>query len=401
MTINVTKKTLLYGVIALIFLEPPIFETAVYLSWLDIIFNIGRIIGALIIFFEYLITFKKFSPYVIIVFLMEFPMFIASITSNTDYKTGFITMVTILSVCMLSECMIRRNNFFTILVPISISYLIINIFSILLFKNGMAQSSYYYNNLYWFLGYKNIISRWCVFFSSIIMFKNICSNHSLRGSNLLFILCFAQIIFSGSSTGFIVFSIMLLGIYIINITNLYIFKIDIEYVVYLIICFTILFISLEGTVLDNIFKFAFHKSFTFSNRTIIWKQAIELIKETYFTGNGYAIDNGFFVLGLEKWGAHNTILGILIAGGVISFVFFIILLLYMRKNIHACYNIKLKNLMSLIILIYLLCGLTEEVQNTYNMYFIFSFIISHDKFVIKQIHSFKHDFKPKLRYNNG
>lgn len=396
MTMKVTKKTLLYGVIALIFLEPPIFEQAVYLSWLDSIFNIGRIIGALIIFFEYLITFKKFSLYVIIVFLMELPMFVAAITNNTDYRTGLVTMVTILSVCMLSECMIRRNNFFTILVPISIFYMVINILSILVFKNGMAQSSYYYNNLYWFLGYKNEITRWCVLFCSIILLKNTYKGNMLKNSKLFFVLCFAQIILSGSSTGFIVMLIMLVGILIINKTNAYIFNIDIGYAVYAVVCFILIFISLEGTIIDYIFKFVFHKSFTLSDRTVIWKHSIELLKNTWLTGNGYATDGGFFEMGSVKWGVHNAILGILTAGGVISVVFFIILLLYMRNNIRTCYDIKVKNLLSLLVFVYLFCGLTEEVQNTYSMYFIFSFVISHNKFVIKQIYSFKHNFKSKL-----
>lgn len=396
MTMKVTKKTLLYGVIALIFLEPPIFEQAVYLSWLDSIFNIGRIIGALIIFFEYLITFKKFSLYVIIVFLMELPMFVAAITNNTDYRTGLVTMVTILSVCMLSECMIRRNNFFTILVPISIFYMVINILSILVFKNGMAQSSYYYNNLYWFLGYKNEITRWCVLFCSIILLKNTYKGNMLKNSKLFFVLCFAQIILSGSSTGFIVMLIMLVGILIINKTNAYIFNIDIGYAVYAVVCFILIFISLEGTIIGYIFKFVFHKSFTLSDRTVIWKHAVELLKNTWLTGNGYATDGGFFEMDSVKWGAHNTILGILTAGGVISVVFFIILLLYMRNNIRTCYDIKVKNLLSLLVFVYLFCGLTEEVQTTYSMYFIFSFVISHNKFVIKQIYSFKHNFKSKL-----
>ncbi len=377
MNLRISKKTLFYGIIAIIFLEPTIFEQASYLKLFDIIFNLGKIVGAMIIFLDYLITFKKFSPCVIIVFLMVFPMFLASVTNNTDYKTGFITMATILSICMLSECMIKANNFFKILVPISICYLIINLILILLFKNGLAHSVYYKNGIYWFLGHKNSITRWCIFFCIIIILKNLYQGHMLKGSKIFITLCLAQIVLTGSSTGLVAIFALIVGLIIANKANIYIFNIDMGYIIYTIICTVFLFVSLEGTFLANLFELLFHKSFTFTGRTVLWGQAIELIKNSWLTGNGYAVGYGFFGMGGENWGAHNTILGILVAGGIVSFAFFIILLFYMKRQIQICNIVKMKNLLSLIILIYLICGLTEEIQACYSMYFVFSFICNY------------------------
>lgn len=123
------------------------------------------------------------------------------------------------------------------------------------------------------------------------------------------------------------------------------------------------------------------KEITFSGRAYIWQYGIDIIKEHICYGIGYYQGGDWAESYIKAKHVHNTVLDILLCGGValISFITFLLYKLYRRlRNINI---ISIKNGVVFISLVYLLM-LQFEVYN-YCLYIIFLFIVYISAFLTK------------------
>ena len=117
-----------------------------------------------------------------------------------------------------------------------------------------------------------------------------------------------------------------------------------------------------------------HKDITFTNRTILWDNALDLIKNNLLFGLGNPKSNGVEGwLTMSYWSdmdmklidtyfiAHNQFLEILINGGLISFIPFLIAMIYVVKRV-STHRVKLiSKFLATIIFSYLIVMMTETV----------------------------------------
>ena len=123
------------------------------------------------------------------------------------------------------------------------------------------------------------------------------------------------------------------------------------------------------------------KEITFSGRAYIWQYGIDIIKEHVCYGIGYYQGGDWAESYIKAKHVHNSVLDILLCGGVtlISFIIFLLYKLYRRlRNINI---ISIKNGVVFISLVYLLM-LQFEVYN-YCLYIIFLFIVYISAFLTK------------------
>lgn len=127
-----------------------------------------------------------------------------------------------------------------------------------------------------------------------------------------------------------------------------------------------------------------HKDLSFDNRTTIWASTIvAFLKQPLF---GYGVTGGGGVLVEFKYrvatlSAHNQILNTLYEGGIVSFVFFMIMFGVVADNIKKCFSLKLNRLYSCFLIGYLMIMFTE-VQTTKALLFItLSIIANTDKLI--------------------
>ena len=127
-----------------------------------------------------------------------------------------------------------------------------------------------------------------------------------------------------------------------------------------------------------------HKDLSFDIRTTIWASTIAaFLKQPLF---GYGVTGGGGVLVEFKYrvatlSAHNQILYTLYEGGIVSFVFFVIMFGVVAEKIKKCFSLKLNRLYSCFLIGYLMIMFTE-VQTTKALLFItLSIITNTDKLI--------------------
>ncbi|MBI5050677.1 MAG: O-antigen ligase family protein [Nitrospirae bacterium] len=136
--------------------------------------------------------------------------------------------------------------------------------------------------------------------------------------------------------------------------------------------------KIENTYLKNAYLVLAHE------RTIVWRKSIDLIMSSPFKGYGF---NYHVVPGLL--GAHNNFVAILVAGGVIGLVLFIIalvaILLTLSKKIQPIFSVT-KRLFFFAIFCSLICvfiqGLVQTVINEYIIWLVVAFVFLDPEFLV-------------------
>lgn len=156
----------------------------------------------------------------------------------------------------------------------------------------------------------------------------------------------------------------------------WILYIDARYYIYiwLIVNFAMLgfYILLNGNYVIN------GIDFTLSGRSFVWKNSIELIKQSLLTGYGvYGIlIKVFWSTGEGMNYAHNEVLQRLLDGGILSLMLFVILLCFIVKGIKKVKDKSIQMISNACLLILLVLMLIESVTDYYYV-FIFFMLYAH------------------------
>lgn len=114
------------------------------------------------------------------------------------------------------------------------------------------------------------------------------------------------------------------------------------------------------------------KGVTLHGRTVIWKQAIDKISQSFLFGYGTGDEGALFHIGNYTWYAHNQYLDILIQGGITALLLFIWCLLCYSKKIYLRSSRKENNVYIAILSSFLILGLVEHfLLRNYYQFFVF------------------------------
>lgn len=129
----------------------------------------------------------------------------------------------------------------------------------------------------------------------------------------------------------------------------------------LLICIEILVIICIPQFRNFISQNLIRKESKLSNRENIWKYGINLYKDNKLTGIG--INNALNKLkdSFKNTSFHNTYLSILLNGGIVSAIAYMILLICGLKNIIMIkkYNLEIFRIFMAIFIVYIVSGITE------------------------------------------
>lgn len=210
----------------------------------------------------------------------------------------------------------------------------------LLKPNGLFETDNYENN--WFLGYKT--ERLCYTLPLMMLWSYM--DVKKYGTILwkTFIIGVVAIIMGILSDGTVASAVMMLYLMGLVATKLcfmipkqeqkenvpiWLYRI-LDYRV-IIVIYTLIFISVvviqEGSIVKQLVAELFGKSLTFTGRTKIWKFTIEEFLKEPIWGQGLMGIEEYVALTSNRYAtnAHNYILSILVSGGVIAFIQYMIL----------------------------------------------------------------------------
>lgn len=304
-------------------------------------------------FMTLLIYLKKnafFSVPIISILLLRLVIIITTYMNAGSLYIPVIYLMKIMIVIMVFEIALE-NDFNTLcqsLYIIFLPILIINLLLMCISPQGIGvahvlgiTSGYIRVSLH-FIGNKNNFSFILIPLMSIqaidfYLYKR-------RTSILIFIICMISIFLSKSSTGiiactvlviFVIMTYLLKKIRLLNISNISI--------VYFTLTYLIVFLRIQENF-SSLFETLFSKNATFSMRSTIWIEAIQLIREKFIWGYGGS-NSGAIIPNIGVyWYAHNQVLDTFIQSGVVGFCVGIIFLIFLILSQKKVGNIKLRQI---------------------------------------------------------
>ena len=353
------------NIVELLFLIIPFFRpdfvTEMYGdSLLNTIFAIWRILSFVYIFVK---TIKyeqiKFDIIFGVILLYELFMAISCLLNHVSLVGRIINFGNFLGIYLIYKYYADRNplelvrtnfNLFSIMI-------LINFILTLIFPNGLNNALNDSARIN-FLGKDNTVT---LFFLTAIIFCVLYSN--LYPKNIKPIITFIIIIltqiyyFSGSG----IIAIALLTFYILVLwKNSIVNKmLNPNFVIlfFLILEYAIVFLG-KIDFISFIFEWL-QKSSTFSDRRYYWNTAISQFLSSPLLGQG----NGIVNLWDNSYYSHNAILDVMLKGGIIGVICWLILLLVITNWMKLKDNVRIKGFISCTFLIFLLIGLVEGLED--------------------------------------
>lgn len=331
--------------------------------FLDKIYNFWKIISAItiiIIFYMYVLKTMIIPKSILAILAFEVIILVSTIVNHGYLQRALIDMTTVTSISMCVYIALRRNirSFFSSLNKILLTLMLINLFLMIIFPSGINANLYTnINNPLYFMTTDNGTGL----FILTVMLVNTLYNtkYSERGSSIVITLCLITVFISKSST-----SIVICLLYVVYYNFFYrrnynkVFNPILLTLIYILIFIMILTGTTE--IFKPFIEVILKKSVSFTGRDILWKQAIDLIKDKFILGYGRSMIDYISIWG-GRFSSHNFILELLLQGGLISLISFLNINWNVVKNLNKVKFSNITNLLTItLFLIYL--GLLMEIS---------------------------------------
>jgi len=333
---------------------------------------------------------KSFNAYSYAMIAFYVSLGISTYLGSSEYKSYIVYFVQALTATLFVEVALKRKKIEAVVVirNVLFFFLLINLITLILFSQGLGVYGYNESsdNYYYFLGLR-------IAFTPFILTELLLSHivDYLQGKKLSsftrmsFAVGLLTLFIEKIATGLLAIVIIYTLMFLIRRKNI---KLNM-YAIYLIyaidfILIVVYNIQYKLPFFSYLLEDVMHKDLSFDNRTTIWASTIAaFLKQPLF---GYGVTGGGGVLVEFKYrvatlSAHNQILNTLYEGGIVSFVFFVIMFGVVAEKIKKCFSLKLNRLYSCFLIGYLMIMFTE-VQTTKALLFItLSIIADTDKLI--------------------
>lgn len=272
--------------------------------------------------------------------------------------------------------------------PMVAKNLLINLITLILFSQGLGVYGYNESsdNYYYFLGLRIAFTPFILTELLLSHIVDYLQEKKLSSfTRMSFAVGLLTLFIEKIATGLLAIVIIYALMFLVRRKNI---KLNM-YAIYLIyaigfILIVVYNIQYKLPFFSYLLEDVMHKDLSFDNRTTIWASTIAaFLKQPLF---GYGVTGGGGVLVEFKYrvatlSAHNQILNTLYEGGIVSFVFFVIMFGVVAEKIKKCFSLKLNRLYSCFLIGYLMIMFTE-VQTTKALLFItLSIITNTDKLI--------------------
>lgn len=248
-----------------------------------------------------------------------------------DWGYYSITLISVVGYFECQEDEKRRVSLIDTLAYLLLAYLLINAVLMLMYPKGIVDGLY-------FLGYRTRVVE--VLMAALAASSYIdCQLHRLS-IRTVFIVVFGafQILNLWVATALVGVAVAF-GVYVAmrllkDIDKSRLFNV----ITILGILLTLLFCVFNiQELFAGLIQDVLHKSVSLSNRTDIWKMAIDMIQDSPVFGYGI-VDDGGHILWITSWNslywqAHNNILQIMLDGGCLCLIPYLVMLFYVGRSV--------------------------------------------------------------------
>lgn len=291
---------------------------------LEELFDMCRIFSFIVIVVIYLYN-RKYSKLIFTLILYQGILLFSTALHHGDYWRLAVNSGTVISFTMITEIVLKQNPklFFRSILLVYSVLIPADFILYLIYPNGLVRSS---GHTFHFLETRNSFAH---FFIPIIVCLCIYAayyNHKFTFLSLFTILCgSARLVMTWSATGVVSLMIIVIYIGLIYKSNYGRFLDICKYYIAFLICqIGFVFIRVQK-YFSYIIEVLLKKSLTFTGRTEIWDLSFRLIKKSPILGYGVYEGSGLIWWNNGYYYSHNGILEVLLQGGVVALIVFIIL----------------------------------------------------------------------------
>ena len=327
--------------------------------------------------YKFTILFSLFRLLILLISLINAER--AAVSENIRY------LLLIFAVCLTFEHAIvenKLNRTIGITLNLYMVYLIINTAVMLVYPGGVISSKIYTANrlasrtvMYHFLGFRNYFGFYLIPVLGLLFIRRDIF-HTLKGIVLQGMIIL-NIFFSASSTSIIA----LVGFYAVILWNDVAKKLKISrskmkltnvtlFAAYFFVLLVIVVMNSGEGIRAFVANF-FGKSGTLTGRTTIWSLALRSVLERPILG--YGNDDVIYMSG-NYWYAHNGVLDLLIQGGIILLVVYVLIIIGVYGNLKSIKETPVYATSLAITSGFLVLMLTESIIN-YSILFYAIFVI--------------------------
>lgn len=332
-------------------------------------------------------SFNGYS-YATIAFLVS--LGISTYLGSGEYKSYIVYFVQALTATLFVEVSLKKKRIEVVAVirNVLFFFLLINLITLVLFPQGLGVYGYNESsdNYYYFLGLR-------IAFTPFILTELLLSHivDYLQEKNLSsftkmsFVVGLLTFVIEKIATGLFAITIIYALMFMVRRKNIKL-NMHVIYLIYAIgfVLIVVYNIQYKLPFFSYLLEDVMHKDLSFDNRTTIWASTIAAFFKQPLFGHGVTGGGGVLVefkYRVATLSAHNQILNTLYEGGIVSFVFFMIMFGVVADNIKKCFSLKLNRLYSCFLIGYLMIMFTE-VQTTKALFFItLSIIANTDKLI--------------------
>lgn len=361
---KIFEKQWAFTLLILPFFKLLVFEYLSELKIIDTLFDIAKIVSVGIIIILYL-NGKKLSRVIVCIILYELALLFSTAMNDGNYWKLAVNCGTVISFCMITELAVKKNSrlYFKTVLDIYIPLSVINLLTILLFPDGIAREDYY-GNIYYLLGIRNGLAPLLIPLLIYAFVYSGISGKKFTGKVFFFTaVVSATILITWSATGVAGLVLFLLFVFFVyGKKSAMLFDSLNLTVIYIAAFFGIIVFRLQSAF-SFIIEDLLHKSISFTGRTDIWDIAIMLIKRSPVIGYGVYEGHGLIFIRGQYYYAHNAVLEVLLQGGVLSLVFYLLIFVIAASVLYKYRRLKASQILSFGIFTVMVMMLMEAYLN--------------------------------------
>lgn len=299
--------------------------------------------------------------------------FFATLMGSKDIYTLFAYYVPFLAISMYSEMMIKIDfkTFMNVLAMVLGTEIFINFITVVQNPSGLYGEGDY-GSFKYFLGYDNASAQ-TVVLGVIFIIINIYMNTKKLGKLGIFTIAIGIMTYLIAWTvtpfmAMIISSILIIYVTIGNKDKKTLVRYDIFFWLS-IIAFIIIVVFRMQNYFSYFIEDVLKKDLTFTGRTTIWDKSIEYFKESPIIGNGvYNFNARLKNSNIGIYHAHCTYLNILMESGIIGFILYIGILLYVNIQLNKVKYTIIYKMVSIGFLAVFILTLMDVFRVNYTFY---------------------------------
>ncbi len=357
-TISVRKKEWLYLFCMAAIFEPDIFKMFPYT---DRLFLVMKMAAAVIIIFQYINMLKR-PHFSWLILLYGGVLSVSTLLNNQSLVFCFQKMIECIIAAMAVEIALYRfkERSIYLLFQYLSCLMLLEFLLCILFPNGILNSNSENYKMY-FLGIKNGFIEWAILLFTcglIVCYQK--PGRKIKRQLLCQLMMISFCVLTvRSSTGIITWVLYLLCLFLGISRRHRFFCFYKVFPVLIFIYFGIVVFRIQEKF-EVIFRMLFHKSASFTGRTITWDAAIEYIGKNPIWGYGIRRIEVIQTASGRGYSAHNFFLYVLLCGGIFTFIVIAAMIFMFVHNSYLYRNEVIQKVLTISLIAFFFATLTES-----------------------------------------